>query len=79
VTAGTRKRRWPASTDGPPTKKQLEVLQLLADGLSTEEIAARMFVSVETVKTHLVDIRAKLGAVNRAHAVALGLRANLIT
>jgi DNA-binding CsgD family transcriptional regulator len=79
VNAGVRKRSRPASAAGPPTKKQLEVLLLLADGLSTEEIAARLFVSVETVKTHLADLRARLGAVNRAHAVALALRAGLIT
>jgi len=78
VSAEVRTKR-PSNVNGPPTKRQLETLQLLADGLSTEEVAARLFVSVETVKTHIADIRAKLGAVNRAHAVALGLRAGLVS
>lgn len=57
--------------DLPP--KQLAALRLLAQGLERREIATQMGVSDETVKTHLAEVRRRLGARNSAQAVAIGL------
>ena len=57
-----------------PTVRELEVLQLIADGLANQEIAARLVVSVETVKSHVRANLGKLNASSRAHAVAIALR-----
>jgi LuxR family maltose regulon positive regulatory protein len=56
----------------------MEVLQLIADGLTTKRIAARLCLSAETVKSHLGVIYAKLGADSRAHAVAIAFRQGLL-
>lgn len=61
-----------------PTKRELEVLQLIAEGLTNREIADRLFLSEETVKSHLRHLLGKLQARSRAHAVALGFRRDLI-
>lgn len=61
-----------------PTARELEVLQLISDGLANREIGTRLFLSEETVKSHVRHILAKLTARSRAHAVALGLRRGLI-
>jgi DNA-binding NarL/FixJ family response regulator len=53
--------------------KQLEALRLVAQGLDRKAMAARMGVGEETVKSHLVEVRRKLGARTSAHAVAIGL------
>lgn len=58
--------------------RQLEVLQLLADGMDTEMIAGQVGLSEETVRTHIRRTATKLKATNRQHLVALGLRAGLI-
>jgi DNA-binding NarL/FixJ family response regulator len=52
------------------TKRELEVLYLLADGLRTTEIANRLFISNKTVGSHVENIRRKLGARSQAQAVA---------
>jgi len=52
------------------SEREIEVLQLLADGLTYQEIAEAMFVSVNTVKSHLKSIYGKLGVHNRREAVA---------
>ena len=59
--------------------RELQVLQLLADGMSDREMGAELNVSVETVRSHLKRLRRKLGAINRTTAVARGLRRGLIT
>jgi len=56
------------------TARELEVLRLVAAGAENREIAERLFVSAETVKTHLATIYRKLGVAGRAHAVAAALR-----
>ncbi len=56
------------------SSRQLEVLALVADGLTNAEIAGRLVVSVETIKAHLVNILAALKAPNRAAAVAIAFR-----
>lgn len=59
--------------------RQYEILRLLADGLSTDAIAAELGVSLETVRTHIKKLLEKLRARDRAHAVARALRLGLIT
>jgi DNA-binding NarL/FixJ family response regulator len=60
------------------TPRQLEILQALADGKSTKEIAHLLFVSELTVRTHVKSILAKLGAHSRLQAVNQGIRHGLI-
>ena len=62
----------------PLTRRELEVLQLAAEGDSVEEIAAALVLSPGTIRTHLGSIYAKLGAKSRAGAVATALREGLI-
>jgi DNA-binding CsgD family transcriptional regulator len=60
------------------TRRESEVLAMLADGLANKEIAARLHISSHTVKTHVTSVFAKLGADSRAEAVAMGVRRGLI-
>lgn len=60
------------------TPRELEVLQLLADGNSTEEAAGVLDRSPATIKTHMRSVFKKLGARHRAHAVAEAFRLGLI-
>jgi DNA-binding NarL/FixJ family response regulator len=60
------------------TKRETEVLQLVADGLLNKQIAQRLYISPETVKSCVDGIRVKLDATNRAHAASIGLRYGLI-
>jgi DNA-binding NarL/FixJ family response regulator len=59
--------------------REREVLDLLADGLTGEEIASRLFLSAETVRTHVRNAMRKLDAKTRVHAVALALRGRALT
>ncbi len=61
------------------TAREIEILRLAADGLTTRDIAARLFLSSSTVKSHLDNVYRKLDASDRAHAVAIALRRNLLT
>jgi DNA-binding NarL/FixJ family response regulator len=61
-----------------PTAREIEVLQLVADGLVNREIGQHLFLSEETVKSHVRHLLAKLQARSRAHAVAVGFRRGLI-
>jgi two-component system, NarL family, response regulator LiaR len=60
------------------TPRELEILELIADGLSNKEIAARVNVSENTVKTHSSRVFDKLGARRRTQAVQLGKQLHLI-
>jgi two-component system, NarL family, response regulator LiaR len=60
------------------TPRELEILELIAQGLSNKEIADRVFVSENTVKTHLSRVFDKLGARRRTQAVQLGKELRLI-
>ena len=60
------------------TGREREILQLLADGMSNADVAARLFISQETVKSHVRHILAKLEADTRTHAVAIALRDAII-
>ena len=62
----------------PLTDRELEVLNLVAEGLSNREIARRLGVSPNTIKFHVSSIIGKLGAGSRTEAVTLGLRRGLI-
>ncbi len=59
------------------TSRQLEVLRLLATGLTNREIAERLVLSVHTVDRHVTDVYGKIGARNRAEATAFALRRRL--
>jgi two-component system, NarL family, response regulator len=63
---------------GKLTKRQREILQLLANGESTTVAARELDLSEETIKTHTKHALARLGARNRTHAVAIALRESLI-
>jgi DNA-binding NarL/FixJ family response regulator len=60
------------------TGREREILQLLADGMSNADAAAKLFISQETVKSHVRHILAKLEADTRTHAVAIALREAII-
>jgi DNA-binding NarL/FixJ family response regulator len=60
------------------TQREREVLRLLADGLSNEEIGKRLFISAETVRTHVRKAMDKLDADTRTQAVAKAIRQSLI-
>jgi two-component system, NarL family, response regulator LiaR len=60
------------------TPRELEILELIAHGLSNKEIAARAFVSENTVKTHSSRVFDKLGARRRTQAVQIGKELRLI-
>jgi DNA-binding NarL/FixJ family response regulator len=68
----------PSGSRGKLTRRQREILQLLADGGSTAVAARELGLSEETVKTHTKNMLARLDAKNRTHAVAIALRACLI-
>ncbi|GIJ44360.1 DNA-binding response regulator [Virgisporangium aliadipatigenens] len=66
-------------TAGPLSKRELEVLRLVADGSSNREAAAALFISEASIKTHLLHIYDKLGVRDRAGAVAEAFRRGLVT
>lgn len=71
------------TTDGerlvePLTPREMQVLELLADGLPNKAIASSLNVSDETVKFHLASVFGKLGASNRTDAVRRALRRGLV-
>ena len=63
----------------PLTAREVDVLELLAEGLPNKAIAARLGISDQTVKFHVATILAKLGAANRTEAVRRALRRGLVT
>jgi DNA-binding CsgD family transcriptional regulator len=63
---------------GPLSTRQVEVLRLVAIGASAPEIADELCISEATVRTHVKNILERLGAKNRAHAVALAMRDGLL-
>jgi DNA-binding NarL/FixJ family response regulator len=68
---------WPGRAVGLSARES-ELLPLLAEGMKNSEIAASLYLSVNTVKTHLKDLYRKLGASNRAQAVASAAEAGLL-
>jgi DNA-binding NarL/FixJ family response regulator len=63
----------------PLTAREVQVLELLAEGLANKAIAERLAISDQTVKFHVASIYGKLGAVNRTDAVRRAARRGLIT
>jgi two-component system, NarL family, response regulator YdfI len=70
----------PASTEPtePISRRELEVLQLLAQGLPNKQIATRLEISQHTVKFHVAALLAKLGAASRTEAVTAGVRRGVV-
>jgi two-component system nitrate/nitrite response regulator NarL len=65
--------------DEPLTAREVQVIELLAEGLPNKAIAARLGISDQTVKFHLASIAGKLGAANRTDTVRRAVRRGLIT
>jgi len=64
---------------GPLSQREIQVLELVASGATNRQAAARLFVTEATVKTHLLNIYAKLGVSDRAAAVAEAFNRGLLT
>ncbi|MGW5717910.1 response regulator transcription factor [Amycolatopsis sp. NPDC003865] len=60
------------------TRRETEVLRLVARGLSNQDIAAELVISLETVKTHVGNIFGKLGATGRSHAVVIAYESGVV-
>lgn len=67
-----------AGTEPIISKREEEVLQLIADGLSTTEVAAQLYISVKTVKNHLASIYQKLDTRDRTQAVLQAVRMGIV-
>ncbi len=62
----------------PLTEREVQILQLLAEGKSNRSIAQSLFISESTVKSHLKSLFTKLDATSRAEAIALAARKGLV-
>jgi DNA-binding CsgD family transcriptional regulator len=69
----------PRRAAGGLSEREREVLRLVAEGLPTKQIARNLSISERTVKFHVTSIFHKLGADNRAQAVALAAQRGLLT
>jgi DNA-binding NarL/FixJ family response regulator len=69
----------PTREDRVVTKREEEVLQLIADGCSTSEVAEKMYISQKTVKNHLASIYQKLDARDRTQAVLRAVRMGIVS
>jgi DNA-binding CsgD family transcriptional regulator len=74
-----RQTRRDAGFDEPLTPREIQVLELLAEGLPNKAIAERLGISDKTAKFHVASISGKLGAANRTDAVRRAVRRGLIT
>lgn len=75
----TATRTEPATNAHRVTKRESEVLQLIADGCSTPEVAGKLYISQKTVKNHLASIYQKLDARDRTQAVLRAVRLGICT
>ena len=71
---GPRERR----TDGVLTEREVEVLRLVAEGMTNGQIGVKLFMSPKTASVHVSHILAKLGAANRTEAAATARRQGLL-
>ena len=77
-TGATKRSTSPAPPEGPPvTRRELEILQLVAEGLSNKEIGKRLSITEGTVKNHVHNALEKLGMDNRIQAAAYIVRQGL--
>ena len=74
-----RIRRVPGDKPGSLTPRELEILRLLAKGVSTEGISSSLFLSEHTVRNHVRNILGKLGAHSKLEAVAMAARDGIVT
>jgi ATP/maltotriose-dependent transcriptional regulator MalT len=77
--ASTLMNRMREPEAGPLSSRELEVLELVAAGNTNRELAAKLFISEATVKSHLLNIYAKLDVKDRAAAVGVAYRRGLLT
>jgi two-component system, NarL family, response regulator LiaR len=73
-----RRSSEPRDTTGAPTRRELDVLRLLSQGLQNKEIAHALRIAERTVKFHVTSILAKLNADNRTQAVTIAVQRGLI-
>ena len=73
-----RRRQAPDVVEEPLTRREVQVLELLAEGLANKAIADRLAISDQTVKFHVAAILGKLGVANRTEAVRAAARRGLI-
>ena len=76
---GPRRSNEERAFEEPLTPREIDVLELLAEGLANKPIAARLGISDQTVKFHVASICGKLGAANRTDAVRRAVRRGLIS
>ena len=76
--AAARRRAAPDVIEEPLTPREVQVLELLAQGLANKAIAERLAISDQTVKFHVAGILGKLGVANRTEAVRVAVRRGLI-
>ncbi|MFI9596648.1 response regulator [Nonomuraea sp. NPDC052265] len=75
----TQPRRAAEPPNGPLTDRELDVVRLVARGRTNQEVAAELFVSLSTVKTHLGSIQAKLGVRNRVGIAAWAWESGVVS
>ena len=78
----SRKRRGetsPAERADRLTGREIEILQLTADGLSIEGIAARLEISPHTIRTHVQNVLTKLGVHSKLQAITFAIRTGKVT
>lgn len=73
-----RLAREPQQAQQPLSRREYQVLRLIADGLENQAVADALYVSVETVRTHVKSILRKLAARDRTHAVAVAFRSGVL-
>lgn len=73
-----RSRRTATASEDALSEREIEVLRLLSDGATNDEIAGRLFLSEKTVKSHLSSIFRKLAVTNRTQAAAKAIRDRLV-
>jgi LuxR family transcriptional regulator, maltose regulon positive regulatory protein len=78
ISAAPAEAEIPEALLEPLTDRELEVMRLIADGLKYEEIAARLFISLNTVRTYVKEIYSKFNVNNRTQAIAIARQHQLI-
>jgi DNA-binding NarL/FixJ family response regulator len=75
---GAARKSSPGTLRDPLTPRELDVLRMLADGLSNKEVALQLHISEHTVKYHLSSVFGKLGVSSRTEAVMTGIQRGII-